>query len=567
MTTFVSQVATPGEASPDSTKHVNFIQGMVLGADDLKQEFAYLSGRDRWLTREVLGYGTACGLRVTVELDARGPRLKVAPGVAITPGGYLVEVSSAQCAYFNDWLNAHQAELINLGGSPPAFAVRLYLSLCYRECPTDEIPIPGEPCRSEDELTAASRLKDDYRLQLSLTPPDQRDYLAERDFVNWLGQVEIDDTAGQAASLEEFLAEIPASPPLESPPGEVSSPPGSPPDFLYGSPPASLRIRSADVCEFTRAAFRLWVTELRPRWLPVGADCAAPPLEECVLLAELVIPVLADEWKVLDPALIEIHEEQRPFLLSLRLLQEWLTCGGMMSVIPTGTGGGDGPAGPPGPAGPQGLPGPEGPAGPKGDPGPAGPVGATGPQGPTGSAGPQGLQGIAGPVGPVGPQGIAGPPGPQGDVGPVGPQGPVGQTFIVAGGRFDLKGISSPPPFFSFNKLAATPFPNDPHLFFLDFGDYNPAKFGYVVKGTPLALLGDNNVSQSFEVMVLPVNPLDDQSWGPLFKNLMEVNSRLRKLITDRGGPVQSGLVVRVMQFNGKPPVAGFMAEISQFPL
>ena len=59
----------------DPTQHVNYAKGMVLGVDDFRQEFAYLSGRDQWLVRDAIGYGTASGLHVFVESDgADGPR-------------------------------------------------------------------------------------------------------------------------------------------------------------------------------------------------------------------------------------------------------------------------------------------------------------------------------------------------------------------------------------------------------------------------------------------------------------------------------------------------------------
>jgi len=35
-----------GRRRADPSKHVNYTFGMLLGVDDFKQEFAYLSGRD-----------------------------------------------------------------------------------------------------------------------------------------------------------------------------------------------------------------------------------------------------------------------------------------------------------------------------------------------------------------------------------------------------------------------------------------------------------------------------------------------------------------------------------------
>src|SRR5437763_106871 len=62
MDTFVPQVAAA--PAPDPSKHVNYTLGMVLGVDDFTQEFAYLSGRDQRLARDLLGYGTVSGLRL-----------------------------------------------------------------------------------------------------------------------------------------------------------------------------------------------------------------------------------------------------------------------------------------------------------------------------------------------------------------------------------------------------------------------------------------------------------------------------------------------------------------------
>jgi len=99
---------------------------------------------------------------------------------------------------------------------------------------------------------------------------------------------------------------------------------------MFGSPPSELHINTADLSEYWRAAFLLWVTELRPLWLGKNQTCSTPPDEGCVLLAELSVPLvneLSGERRV-DPVKdIEIHEERRPFILHLRLLQEWMLAG------------------------------------------------------------------------------------------------------------------------------------------------------------------------------------------------------------------------------------------------
>src|SRR5438093_10069693 len=111
MNSFAPQVATLREPPPDPSKHVNYTLGMVLGVDDFTQEFAYLAGRDQWLARDLLGYGTVSGLDVTIRTDARGREVFVAPGVAVNPRGQLIRVNFAQCAYLKPWLANNQPKV------------------------------------------------------------------------------------------------------------------------------------------------------------------------------------------------------------------------------------------------------------------------------------------------------------------------------------------------------------------------------------------------------------------------------------------------------------------------
>lgn len=322
-------------AEADPTKHVNYNVGMVLGVDDFTQEFAYLAGRDQWMVRDLIGYGTVRGLNVRIEVDAtKGPRVAVEPGVAVSPRGQMICVPAAQCAYLRNWVTDHGAEITPLVGSPPDSSLLLYVVLCYRSCPTDNVPIAGEPCRSEDKLTAPSRLMDDFSLELRLEKPNQREENAVRDFVAWLKQVNV--SGDPSTPLDQFLQAIrdaaaewlasPLSSPLTSPPG----------DFMFGSPPEFLNINTADISDYLRAAFRVWVTELRPKWIARWHGCAATHLEsdkahdeDCVLLAELEVPLLPvspGSWDIPDDP-IPVNQDERPYLIHLRLLQEWVLSG------------------------------------------------------------------------------------------------------------------------------------------------------------------------------------------------------------------------------------------------
>ena len=427
---------------PDPGKHVNYTLGMILGVDDFVQEFVYLSGRDQAIARELLGYGTVSGLQVAIEIDARGPRVAVSPGVALSPRGQLIRVCTPQCAYLVNWLDDNRRAIVERLGSPPGDSISTHIVLCYRDCPADPVPVPGEPCRAEDDMMAPSRLIDDFRLELRFEPPDQAEEDALRSFVAWLSQVSTGD-AGPFSTPDQLIAAIRhAADAIASPPGPL--------DFTREPPPASLRIPSANKGEYLRAAFRVWVTELRPRVKPGSSGPCGARLpaqdEECLLLGEVTVPLLNDalsgEWLIDRARAVGVHEERRPYVIHQRLAQEWLLFhrGGPGAAALTAEGaiiGPPGPIGPTGPTGAEGVAGPTGPAGPTGATGadglagPIGPTGATGIGlvGPTGVAGATGPTGATG-IGLVGPTGVAGATGPTGatGIGLAGPTGPTGST-------------------------------------------------------------------------------------------------------------------------------------------
>jgi hypothetical protein len=341
MTTFAA-VATSLEAkAPDATKHVNYSLGMVLGVDDFNQEFAYLAGRDRWLARDAIGYGTLCGLALAVDTVAsKGPRLTVTTGSALTPRGQLVCVKPSQCAFINDWLAANQSQVVQLLGSPPAGTIDLYLTLCYRDCPVDLVPIPGAPCRAEDELMAPSRLVDDFSLELRTTPPDQSEEDVVRQFGAWLRGLTFG--AGPGTSPADFEALM-----ADEIQVVVPSPPGPGVTLTFGAPLTGLTLDETQTSEYYSAAFRVWIELLRPK---VHAVCACsggccggstedtPKADECLLLARVIVPVVqsSGNWVVDDLGTIELDESQRPMLLHLRMLQE------LLSPASTSGGGGGG---------------------------------------------------------------------------------------------------------------------------------------------------------------------------------------------------------------------------------
>jgi hypothetical protein len=344
----------PGALALDPTKHVNYVEGMVLGSADLRQEFAYHAQRPQWLARDLIGYGTVWGLQVTQRFGARGPEVVVASGVALSPRGQLIRVAPAQCAPLNDWLAGRSSDVAarKQGPGPNVFSLPLYVVLGYRSCDSDPVPIAGEPCRTEQASVAPSRTSDDFQLELAFDPPPQLEEDALHEFFVWL-RSHITVTGGGAASLTipQYLDAIRAAAAMAA--AAVTSPPGSGPRLLDTSPPVMLSVPASLLASYLRAVFRLWATELRPAWRPdwlgdkhgwAGDEpFASPEQGNRVVLAELTVAIEppglgSTAWTVSSGAAIAITDEMRPYVLPLRALQEWL--------FAHGGGGGGGPPGP-----------------------------------------------------------------------------------------------------------------------------------------------------------------------------------------------------------------------------
>lgn len=339
MSDFNTDTRTQGPLDPYT--RVMYPMGMVLGPDEFEQEQLYLMERDQLHNRALHGYGTVHGLHVSTRGSGENLEVMVSPGLAVDPQGQTIRVSSAQCSKLHAWLKRNQNQLVQRFGTPPQ-NMTLYVVLCYRECKTTMIPLRVGPCHSQEDSVAPSRIADDFELSLRLDPPVQLEENVVRCFGELLGRIEITAEPGSFVTQEEMEEHVRHLAPGVTP---VGSPPeiGSPPDA--GS---SLRLRPAEACDILRAAFLVWVTEVRPTLLTVerrqGASelgslfCDSPPSEPldaaCVLLAQLDCSVDAS-WQVQEP--VTIDDDDRPVLLHTRLLQEWLLCGRLSRAATSGT--------------------------------------------------------------------------------------------------------------------------------------------------------------------------------------------------------------------------------------
>lgn len=319
----------------DPWKRVRYAHGLVLGVDEFQQEELRFLAAEWRQNRELHGFGTVCGFEVRVRDTPSGPEIYVAPGLAIDPKGRWIHVSEARCALLNEWLRRNSSALGSPPlGSPPGI-VSLFLCLCYRECETDLVPIPGGPCRTVDESMSASRITESFSLDLTLGPPDQTEVEAVRAFAMLLGRLDVVPAGSAAMTVAELEDLVRALAPA------LSSPPGSPQASPLGSPSDFFEIPEAEIRTYLDAAFRVWVTEVRPALLPPGQGCAAGlPEEGCILLAEISFPTVPGGVGPVvdgDSNAVAVDETHRPYLLHTQLLQELILNGSA-----TGAGGGTG---------------------------------------------------------------------------------------------------------------------------------------------------------------------------------------------------------------------------------
>lgn len=318
------------DAALDPLQRVNYTFGMVLGVDDFRQEHAYLAARDERALRETIGFGVIAGLGVLAPAPAsasEGQQVRVAPGLALMPDGRLCSVRTEQCANLQSWLDAEKARDVATGTRPT-----VYVLLRHAEVSGSPVPIPGEPCRDESELSADARMVDSFTLDFAWTPPDASEDLALRAVVAWIRGIKVRTAvpAGQTLSsfqadvergLKEAIATAWGNPRSPTPvmPAEATPPLPRPSLVSLPAPAKTLQIPRAELAAYYAAAFEVWTRLLREGVMahhgPLPATEAVP--EHALLLAAIDAKAGADGTRA-------VRMLGRPQLLHLRLLQEWL---------------------------------------------------------------------------------------------------------------------------------------------------------------------------------------------------------------------------------------------------
>lgn len=311
-----------GALSPDL--RVNYEFGLVMGVNEFRQEQEYFLEKDYLYNRELHGYGTASGLKVTAARppdNANEVLITVGPGMALDQWGRPIVVRNDQCARLGAWLAKREQQNPGEIAShrDPSGQMSVYVVASHDECPDALVPIPGQPCSSADALQAPSRIRDSFNIEFRWEPPQMPAWDAVRCFAKLLALVRIEP--GLPTSLSDEQKIIDEVRTLDQPctVGLMSSPP-------EGS--ASFHLPVDTAREALDRIFTVWVTEVRPKLLPNLLE-PDPGGEAAILLTRIdftpVDPFQAKAPQIQD--FVPPDDEGRPFLLHTQLIQELLLLG------------------------------------------------------------------------------------------------------------------------------------------------------------------------------------------------------------------------------------------------
>ena len=306
-----------GALSPD--QRVNYEFGLVLGVNEFRQEQEYFLEKNYLYNRELHGFGTVSGLKVTLQTPSDNPNEReiiIKPGVAVDQWGRSIVVRNTLCAHLQAWLAKqdqdtntlnHVANHLDADGNG-----HVYIVASYQACPDALVPVPGQGCNSE-ATRAASRIRDSYTIELTWTKPALPAWDAEHCFAQLLAQIRLmpETSVSDEQKIIEYVRQL-DKPCPEAFPGTLSQ------DFLqlpaFGAREALDRI------------FAVWVTEVRPRLHPdlLNPDGNVAADNPVILLAGIDLALQKgtatnSPWQISSA---QLGDEQRPFLLNTQLMQE-----------------------------------------------------------------------------------------------------------------------------------------------------------------------------------------------------------------------------------------------------
>jgi hypothetical protein len=148
---------------------VRYFFGQRLTAVDLADEQAYLVGKMRFHHRHLHGCGVVCGLTAERPAASETPdgttrMLRVHAGVAVDCHGREIVVPADHCIDVGAWYGRRRTKL------PDAWQEEgtndLWVAVRYRDCPSDPVRAPRDPCGCTVEGCEYGRVREGFQLEL-----------------------------------------------------------------------------------------------------------------------------------------------------------------------------------------------------------------------------------------------------------------------------------------------------------------------------------------------------------------------------------------------------------------
>jgi hypothetical protein len=238
-------------AAGNPTDRVHYATGVLLDAEDFRDEQSYHRGRLARALAYLHGSGTIAGLRVEVRAATDDPEetLIVHPGLALDRIGRLIEVPRARCIRLRRWFEAEVAQRgdeltqafntdasVLLGAAAreglaalPGFVVDLFVS--FHNCPRGKTPAFAAGPFDATDAAQPARLRDAARFELrpriealseaepklprndwpdlaaAADAPARRRLLQEKLLANWREGSDARDTAGIEPGVEHLAVQ------------------------------------------------------------------------------------------------------------------------------------------------------------------------------------------------------------------------------------------------------------------------------------------------------------------------------------------------------------------------
>ena len=147
-----------------SAKRNNYFAGKMLTERDFNQEQSYHQSKTKQHNRYLHGFGVVCGLRIVPSEKGKPGYVMVEPGLALDLWGREIVVPEPVEFEFGEYFNGDEKAL--------------FIVLEYQECPTDMVPILGEPAR--EDVSEPSRFLESFKLSVRAEPPETADRISSQ---------------------------------------------------------------------------------------------------------------------------------------------------------------------------------------------------------------------------------------------------------------------------------------------------------------------------------------------------------------------------------------------------